>query len=148
MLYKNNCYIFKSLKPSPAFLGSSWVAFATGVLGYLIGLYRSDMKLDEKGYYFSVLMFGLFAAVSLQKTVRDKLEKIPVTDLYYRICWFSTIVAISLLVIGLFNSTSILPSDKGFYALSFLLGLFGAVTIQKNTRDILAADKESQSSAS
>jgi uncharacterized membrane protein YiaA len=99
------------------------------------------MKLDEKGYYFTVLMFGLFAAVSVQKSVRDKLEKIPVTDLYYGICWFSTITAIALLAIGLWNATSILPSEKGFYAFAFLLSLFGAIAIQKNTRDILSIEK-------
>jgi uncharacterized membrane protein YiaA len=28
-----------------------------------------------------------------------------------------------------------LPSEKGFYAFAFLLSLFGAITVQKNTRD-------------
>lgn len=92
------------------------------------------MLLNEKGYYFTVLMFGLFAAVSLQKAVRDKLENIKVTEIYYGLCWFSTILSITLLVIGLWNAT-ILPSEKGFYAFSFLLALFGAITVQKNTRD-------------
>jgi hypothetical protein len=27
-------------------------------------------------------------------------------------------------------------SEKGFYAMSFLLSLFGAVTVQKNIRDV------------
>lgn len=34
------------------------------------------MQLNEKGYYFAVLVFGLYAAVSLQKAVRDKDEGI------------------------------------------------------------------------
>jgi uncharacterized membrane protein YiaA len=136
-----------SQRPSSAFIGASWVAFGIGFLGYLLGLYRADMKLDEKGYYFTVLMFGLFAAVSVQKSVRDKLENIPVTDLYYGICWFSTITAIVLLAIGLWNAT-ILPSEKGFYAFAFLLSLFGAIAIQKNTRDILADNKISNNSSS
>ena len=57
-------------KPSSAFIGASWVALGTGMIGYLIGLWRSDMQLNEKGYYFTVLMFGLFSVVSLQKSVR------------------------------------------------------------------------------
>nr|WP_225872490.1 YiaA/YiaB family inner membrane protein [Pedobacter polaris] len=28
-----------------------------------------------------------------------------------------------------------MPSEKGFYAFAFLLALFGAITVQKNTRD-------------
>ncbi|MCZ8022121.1 MAG: inner membrane protein YiaA [Cyclobacteriaceae bacterium] len=121
-------------KPSQAFIAASWIALGSGMIGYLIGLWRAEMLLNEKGYYFTVLMFGLFAVVSLQKAVRDRLENIKVTDLYYGICWFATILAIVLLIIGLWNAT-ILPSEKGFYAFSFLLALFGAIAVQKNTRD-------------
>ena len=113
-----------------------------GAIGYLIGLWRADMQLNEKGYYFTILMFGLFAVVSLQKSVRDRLENLPVTDLYYAICWFATILSIVLLVIGLWNAT-ILPSEKGFYAFAFLLALFGAIAVQKNIRDVQAVDKQS-----
>lgn len=130
-----------SNKPSNAFVGASWIALGAGTLGYLIGLWRAEMQLNEKGYYFTVLMFGLFAVVSLQKAVRDRLENIPVTDLYYGIAWFATILSIILLVIGLWNAT-ILPSEKGFYAFAFLLAIFGAVAVQKNTRDSLQADKD------
>lgn len=121
-------------KPSTAFIAASWIALGSGMLGYLIGLFRANMLLNEKGYYFTVLMFGLFAVVSLQKSVRDKLENVPVTDLYYGICWFATILSIVLLTVGLWNAT-LLPSEKGFYAFSFLLAIFGAITVQKNTRD-------------
>ncbi|MEO9966763.1 MAG: inner membrane protein YiaA [Reichenbachiella sp.] len=129
-------------KTSSAFVAASWVALGTGIIGYLIGLFRADMMLNEKGYYFTILMFGLFAAVSLQKSVRDKLEGIAVTDIYYSICWFGTILAIVLLVIGLWNAT-LLPSEKGFYSFAFLLSMFGAITVQKNTRDILQQERES-----
>lgn len=121
-------------KPSAAFIGASWVALGAGMLGFLIGLSRAEMQLNEKGFYFAVLMYGLFSAVSVQKSVRDRLEGIQVTDIYYGLSWFSTIVAITLLVIGLWNA-SILSSEKGYYAFSFLLALFGAIAVQKNTRD-------------
>ncbi len=128
-------------KPSNAFIGASWIALGAGMLGYLIGLWRAEMQLNEKGYYFTVLMFGLFAVVSLQKSVRDRLEGIPVTDIYYGLSWFATILSIILLVIGLWNAT-LLPSEKGFYAFAFLLGMFGAITVQKNTRDSQQATKK------
>src|SRR3982750_3954022 len=102
-------------KPSAAFVAASWIALGAGAIGYLIGLWRANMELNEKGYYFTVLMFGLFAVVSVQKAVRDRLEKIPVTDIYYGLCWFATILSILLLVIGLWNA-SLLASEKGFYA--------------------------------
>ena len=125
-------------KTSGAFIAASWAATVTGISGYLIGLWRSDMLLNEKGYYFTLIMFGLFSVVSLQKSVRDKLEGIKVTDIYYNICWFATLLSLVLLVVGLWNA-ALLPSEKGFYAFAFLLAIFGAVAVQKNTRDDLIA---------
>jgi len=128
-------------KPTSAFVGASWAALGIGLLGYLIGLFRTDMELNEKGYYFTIIMFGLFAVVSVQKSVRDRLENVPVTDLYYGISWFATILSIVLLAVGLWQA-DMLPSEKGFYAFSFLLALFGTVTVQKNVRDLQLFEKE------
>ena len=132
-------------KPSSAFIGASWIALGTGMTGYLIGLWRSDMQLNEKGYYFTVLMFGLFAAISVQKAVRDQLEGIPVTNLYYGLAWFATILSIILLTVGLWNA-ELAKSEKGFYAMSFVLSMFSAIAVQKNTRDLkLTENKDDQS---
>jgi len=128
-------------KPSSAFIAASWIALGAGMAGFLIGLWRAQMLLNEKGYYFTVLMFGLFAVISVQKSVRDKLEGIPVTEIYYGLSWFCTILAVILLVVGLWNA-NLLPSEKGYYAFSFLLALFGAIAVQKNTRDIKAVEKK------
>ncbi len=124
----------KSYGPSPAFIGASWLALAVGMGGYLVGLWNAPMALNEKGYYFTVLMYGLFSAISVQKSVRDRLEGIPVTNIYYGLSWFSTILAISLLIIGLWNATIDLTA-KGFYAIAFMMALFAAIAVQKNTRD-------------
>ena len=121
-------------RPSAAFIAASWFALLMGMGGFIIGLWNATMALNEKGYYFTVLMFGLFAAISLQKTVRDQLEKIPVTGLYYGLAWFATLLPILLLLVGLWHATLTL-SEKGFYAMAFLLALFGAIAVQKNTRD-------------
>ncbi len=129
-------------KTSSAFVMVSWIAVACGLVGFLIGLWRAEMLLSEKGFYFTVLMFGLFSVISLQKSVRDKLEGIPVTDIYYGICWVGSILSVVLLAIGLWNA-ELLPSEKGFYAFAFLLALFGVITVQKNTRDDLAASNQS-----
>ena len=121
-------------KPSPAFLGASWAALVVGLAAYLIGLWNATMQLNEKGYYFTVLMYGLFAAVSVQKSVRDKTEGIPVTPVYLGLSWFSTLLALLLLTVGLINATLTL-SEWGFFAMSFVLSLFAAIAVQKNTRD-------------
>lgn len=121
-------------KPSAAFLGTSWAALIIGLAAYFIGLWNAPMQLNEKGYYFTVLMYGLFAAISVQKSVRDKAEGLPVTSLYLGLSWFSTLLALLLLAIGLFNATLTL-SEKGFFAMSFVLSLFAVIAVQKNTRD-------------
>ena len=83
-----------------------------GILAFLIGVSNSGMTMIEKGYYFTCLMFGLFAAVSLQKSVRDRLEGVPVTALYFGLAW--TAVGLSILLT--------------------------AVTVQKNVRDVNASE--------
>ncbi|CCH53918.1 Inner membrane protein yiaA [Fibrisoma limi BUZ 3] len=127
-------------QPSSAFIAASWVALLAGMLAYNIGLWNAQMALNEKGYYFTILMYGLFSAVSVQKSVRDRLEGIPVTNVYYGISWISVILAILLLTVGLWNATLSL-SEKGFYAMSFTLSLFAAIAVQKNTRDSQVVEK-------
>lgn len=131
----------KFQKPTGAFVAASWAALLAGAVVYLIGLWNATMQLNEKGYYFTILMYGLFAAVSLQKTVRDKLEGTPVTAIYYGLCWVSLLLSVALLAVGLFNAT-LANSEKGFYGMAFLLSLFGAVAVQKNVRDIAAYKTE------
>jgi uncharacterized membrane protein YiaA len=122
-------------KPTGAFVAASWVAMLVGALTYLVGLWNSAMQLNEKGYYFTLLMYGLFAAVSLQKSVRDRLEGIPVTGIYFGLCWTSLGLSLLLLVVGLWNA-ELTSAEKGFYAMAYLLSLFAAVAVQKNVRDL------------
>lgn len=132
--------ILVTQKPTSAFIGAAWFTLLVGMVSYCIGLWNAQMQLNEKGYYFTILLFGLFSVISVQKSVRDRDEGIPVTDTYYGISWFTTITSITLLIIGLWNADLEL-SEKGFYGMSFLLSLFSAITVQKNTRDLLLANK-------
>lgn len=122
-------------RPTSAFIGASWTALLAGTVAYMVGLGNAGMPLNEKGYYFAIFMYALFAAVSLQKSVRDRLEGVPVTGIYFGLCWLSLGIAILLLVVGLWNA-SLSSSEKGFYAMAFLLSLFAVIAIQKNVRDV------------
>jgi uncharacterized membrane protein YiaA len=130
-------------QPSTAFVAASWVALFIGVIAFNIGLWNAEMALNEKGYYFTVLMFGLFSAISVQKAVRDQMEGIPVTNLYYGLSWFATLLSVLLITIGLWNA-ELSKSEKGFYAMAFILSLFAAIAVQKNTRDAKARAKETE----
>jgi uncharacterized membrane protein YiaA len=128
-------------RPSGAFVGASWTALLLGAGAFLAGLWNAQMALNEKGYYLTLLLYGLFAAVSLQKSVRDKVEGIRVSNMYFGLCWISTASAILLLGVGLWNATLAL-SEKGFYGMAFALSLFAAVAVQKNVRDSSAVPAE------
>jgi len=141
LVVKHHEPIKQPLKPTSAFIGASWFALLIGTVAYCIGLWNADMMLNEKGYYFTLLLFGLFAVISVQKSVRDKAEGLPVTEMYYGLSWFAIIASIVLMTIGLWNA-DLLLSEKGFYAMSFTLSLFAAIAVQKNTRDAKLFDLE------
>jgi uncharacterized membrane protein YiaA len=133
-------------RPTAAFVGASWGALFIGALAFLIGLWNAQMALNEKGYYLTLLLYGLFASVSLQKSVRDRSEGIAVTGMYFMLCWISLCAVILLLAVGLWNAT-LQPSEKGFYAMSFVLSLFAVVAVQKNVRDLGGAKTGGQAEA-
>ncbi|MDK1288460.1 inner membrane protein YiaA [Pseudoalteromonas umbrosa] len=128
--------------PSKAFNLASITVLATGVITYCIGLFNASMQLNEKGYYLVILLYGLFSAVSLQKSIRDKQEHLKTSNIYHALSLISTGSAILLLLIGLYNA-DLLLSEKGFYGLAYLMSLYSAVAVQKNIRD-LAAHSHSQ----
>ncbi|MEO2059932.1 MAG: inner membrane protein YiaA [Mesonia sp.] len=130
-----------SSKPTGAFVSASWVALLTGMVSYCVGLWNASMWLNEKGYYFAILLFGLFSVISVQKNVRDKQEGLPVTEIYYGISWFTTLASILLLIIGLWNADLEL-SEKGFYGMAFVLSMYASICVQKNTRDLKLYQKD------
>ncbi|WP_240192181.1 inner membrane protein YiaA [Desulforhopalus vacuolatus] len=134
-----------SNKPSTAYVLATWGVLAIGISSYLTGLWNSTFELNEKGFYLAVFLLAMFASVTLQKTIRDKEEGLPVTQIFVGICWVAFTSGIALLVIGLINA-DIFLSEKGFYGISFVLSLFAVITVQKNTRDLTNELKEIDSS--
>jgi uncharacterized membrane protein YiaA len=125
-----------SAKPTAAFVGASWAVLGLGVISYGVGLWNAAMVKSEKGFYAAVFVLGIFAAVSLQKSVRDRVEGLPVSALYLGLSWSVVGVAVLMLTVGLWNSGMAL-SEKGFYGMAFAMALFAAVAVQKNVRDTL-----------
>lgn len=124
-------------RPTGAFVGASWVALGLGASVYFIGLYNARMALSEKGFFLAVFLLGLFAAISVQKAVRDRAEDVPVTGAYLGVAWGMLLVSLTLMVIGLWNA-ELLLSEKGFYGIGFAMSLFAVVAVQKNVRDLAA----------
>ncbi|MDU0355347.1 inner membrane protein YiaA [Paraglaciecola aquimarina] len=127
--------------PTKSYSFASIAALIIGAGAYGIGLFNADMALNEKGYYLAIILYGLFSMVSLQKTIRDKLEGFATSKIYYTLAWVSSGFAIALLTIGLINA-DLLLSEKGFFAMAYVLSLFAAVSVQKNVRDRQAFSAE------
>jgi len=125
-------------RPTAAFVGASWVALVIALASFVIGLWNADMLLSEKGFYGTSLLLGLFSAIALQKSVRDRAEGIPVTGIFLGLSWSMVLTSIVLVSVGLTNATVEL-SEKGFFALAFTMALFSVVAVQKNVRDLAAA---------
>ncbi len=129
-----------NLSSSKAFAIASMAAMAVGTAGYLVGLWNAEMHMSEKGFYFTILAFGMYSAISIQKCVRDRAEGIQVSQIYLGLSWAAIATAIGLLVIGLYNANTLALSEKGFYGIAYVLCIFTAVTVQKNTRDAIAEE--------
>jgi uncharacterized membrane protein YiaA len=123
-----------SLQVSNAYSVATVAALAVGAIGFLLGLWNAEMPLNEKGLYMTNLAFGLFAAVSLQKCVRDAQEGMPVSAAYHSLCFVAVALSLGMLTVSLWNATLLL-SEKGYYGVSFILALYAAVSVQKNLRD-------------
>ena len=49
-------------RPSAAFIGISWLALVTATVAFPTGLYNASMSLSARGFYLTLLMYGLFSA--------------------------------------------------------------------------------------
>ena len=134
-----------TIAPSSAFVAASWSALGLGMLSYLAGLWNLPIPIHEKGYYLTLLLYGLFAAVSVQKAVRDRMEGIPVTAIYHGLAWFAVLSALLLVFVGLWNA-GLAYSVRGFLAMAYAVALFAAVAVQKNTRDAAGSGTPASSS--
>jgi len=112
----------------------AWLALFGGIIVYAIGLFRSRMEVNEMGFYFAVLVLGLFATISVQEVLRNRHEGIPTSSVYFSIAMMSLITALTMFIIALFR-VDLLPSEIGFYGISYFLTLFGAICVQKMIRD-------------
>lgn len=128
-------------KPTGAFIGVSWLVLLLSVLAFCVGIWHAPtMDLSEQGLYLILFVFGLFAVVSIQKTIRDKAEDVRVTNVYYGIAWGAVVIVVGFLAVCLWNA-DFGAYEKGFYAVTMIMALFAAIAVQKNVRDVALFDE-------
>ncbi|RHA39787.1 inner membrane protein YiaA [Cellulomonas rhizosphaerae] len=125
-------------RPTAAFVGASWVALIIALGAFAIGLWNAELVPSEKGFLGTLLLLGLFAAISVQKSVRDRAEGVPVTGIFLGLAWAMVLTSLVLVAVALGNAPLEL-SEKGFFGLGFAMALFAVVAVQKNVRDLAAA---------
>ena len=125
-------------RPTAAFVGASWVALIIALLAFGVGLWNAELDPSEKGFLGTLLLLGLFAAIAVQKSVRDRSEGVPVTGIFLGLSWAMVLTSLVLVAVSLGNAPLEL-SEKGFFGLAFTMALFSVVAVQKNVRDLAAA---------
>ena len=125
-------------RPTAAFVGASWVALVIAIGAFGIGLWNAKLDPSEKGFLGTLLLLGLFSAIAVQKSVRDRAEGVPVTSIFLGLSWAMVLTSLVLTGTALANAPLEL-SEKGFFGLGFTMALFAVVAVQKNVRDLAAA---------
>ena len=87
-------------RPTAAFVGASWVALVIALLAYGVGLWNAELDPSEKGFLGTLLLLGLFSAIAVQKSVRDRAEGVPVTGIFLGLSWAMVLTSLVLVSIG------------------------------------------------
>lgn len=122
-------------RTSPAFLGAAWTATTVGLGVFLFATYNATgLSPEGKWLLASLALWGLFGTVALSKSVRDRQEDIRLSWHFLLLSWLSVLLPLAFLSIYLV--TVELPDvNKGLFLVSYLLALFGAVSVAKAVRD-------------
>lgn len=129
--------LFASLKPSPVFMGASWMVVAFAAIAFTLVLYDLDTEATVKGFYAMVVLFAMFGVVALSKAVRDKIEGIPVSPAFYGLSFAAVgIPTVALVLMLIFSDFPV--STRWLIFICSVLLVYVTAAVQKNIRDLAA----------
>lgn len=129
--------LFASLKPSPVFVGASWLVVAFAAIALTLVLYDLDAEAAVKGFYAIVVLFAMFGVVALSKAVRDKIEGIPVSPAFYGLSFAAVAIPATILIVMLLFSDFAVATRWLIFICSVML-IYVTAAVQKNIRDLAA----------
>ena len=101
-----------------------WILFLSGALIYVIGLWQACPLLSGKGYFFGVLMTGMFVTYVYQRA-----ENLNQNDeRFASVCQMVVLITIGLLLVGVWNAP-LAPFEIGLYPAAFFVCLAGQVLL-------------------
>lgn len=129
--------LFASLKPSPVFIGASWLVMAFAAIAFTLVLYDLATETTVKGFYAMVVLFAMFGVVALSKSVRDKVEGIPVSPAFYGLSFAAVAIpAVALILMLIFSDFAI--ATRWLIFICAVLLVYATAAVQKNIRDLAA----------
>ncbi len=97
-----------------------WILFFSGAFIYVIGLWRACPLLSSKGYFFAVLMTGMFVTYVYQRA--DNLNQND--EHFASVCQMVALITVGVLLVGVLN-VPLSPLEKGLFPLAFIVCLLG-----------------------
>ena len=104
-----------------------WMLFLSGALIYVIGFWRACPLLSGKGYFFGVLMTGMFVTYVYQRAENLDQSDERLTS----VCQMVTLITVGLLLVGVWNAP-LSPLEKGLYPMAFIVCLLGQVLLMRS----------------
>lgn len=101
-----------------------WILFLSGALIYVIGLWRECPLLSGKGYFFGVLMTGMFVTYAYQRAVNLNQND----ERFASVCQMVVLITVGLLLVGVWNAP-VSSLEKGLYPVAFIICLLGQVLL-------------------
>lgn len=103
-----------------------WIYFLSGALIYVIGLWQACPLLSGKGYFFGVLMTGMFVTYAYQhaKNYEQSDER------FVSVCRMVALITVGLLLVGVWNAP-LLPLEIGVYPVAFFMCLAGEISLMR-----------------
>lgn len=106
----------------------SWLLMISGVLVYVIGLWRACPLLSGKGYFLGVLMTAMFVTYAYLRDVkRDRID-----ERFAHVCQMVALITVGLLIVGIMNAP-LSPGERVVFPLALFLGLIGQCLLLRNT---------------
>ncbi|MEG0802668.1 MAG: inner membrane protein YiaB [Citrobacter sp.] len=108
-----------------------WIIFLSGALMYVIGLWQACPLLSGKGYFFGVLMTGMFVGYVYQWAENLNLND----ERFVSVCQMVALITVGLLLVGVWNAP-LSPLEKGLYPVAFFMCLLGQVLLMRSTENL------------
>lgn len=106
-----------------------------GAVSFAAALYHVTAPAETKAFYVLTILFALFGVVALSKSIRDRVEHIPVNPVFYGLSYVAVLAPATFLAAILYYCDYAADTKWLIFASATLMA-FAAASIQKNIRDV------------